>query len=96
MMTRRAVFDEVGGFNERLAIDFNDVDYCLRVGRAGYRIIYTPYAQLYHLESGSFGGREQSGHEMEEMRMTWGTALDRDPYYNLNLTRDFPDCRIGA
>jgi GT2 family glycosyltransferase len=96
MMTRRAVFDEVCGFNERLAIDFNDVDYCLRLRRAGYRVVYTPHAQLYHLESGSQGPREQARGEVEEMRRIWGAVLERDPYYNPNLTRDFPDHRIDA
>jgi GT2 family glycosyltransferase len=95
MMTRRAVFDEVGGFNERLAIDFNDVDYCLRLRHAGYRIVYTPYAKLYHLESGSHGGREQARTEKDEMCRTWSEVIERDPYYNPNLTRDFPDHRIG-
>jgi len=96
MMTRRAVFEEVGGFNERLAIDFNDVDYCLRVRRAGYRIVYTPYAELYHLEGASTGRREQSRAELEEMRRTWGAVLAEDPYYNPHLTKDFPEHRIGA
>lgn len=96
LMTRREIFEALGGFNERLAIDFNDVDYCLRVRQAGYRIVYTPYAQLYHLESGSHGGRQQASHEIEEMRRTWGSVLNEDPYYNPNLTRDFPDHRIGA
>src|SRR4029453_15345290 len=57
LMTGRAVWDEVGGFNEQLAIDFNDVDYCLKVRRAGYRIVFTPYAELYHYESTSHGQR---------------------------------------
>ena len=57
MMTRREVFDQVGGFDERLAIDFNDVDYCLRLRRAGYRVVFTPWAELYHHESASFGAR---------------------------------------
>jgi O-antigen biosynthesis protein len=94
MMTRREVFDAVGGFNERLAIDFNDVDYCLRVRRTGRRIVYTPYAQLVHLESGSFGARLQNPAELKEIRLTWGEVIERDPYYNPNLTPDFPDYRL--
>jgi GT2 family glycosyltransferase len=94
MMTRRDVFEEVGGFNERLRVDFNDVDYCLKVRRAGYRIVYTPYARLYHHESGSFGERRQRPEEIDEMRETWGSTLTSDPYYNRNLTVDFPDCRL--
>ena len=94
MMTRRAVFEQVGGFNERLRIDFNDVDYCLKVRRAGYRIVYTPYARLYHHESGSFGPRQQQPEEIDEMRREWGSVLSADPYYSPNLTVDFPDCRL--
>jgi GT2 family glycosyltransferase len=94
MMTRREVYDAVGGWNERLAIDFNDLDYCLRLRRAGFRIVYTPYAQLFHLESGSHGPRTQNPAELEEMRRTWSDALERDPYYNPHLTRDFPDYRL--
>jgi GT2 family glycosyltransferase len=96
IMSRRSVFDEVGGFDERLPIDFNDVDYCLRLQRAGYRIVYTPWAQLYHHESASFGARQHDMGELEEMRRRWADVIDRDPYYNPNLTRDFPDYRIDA
>ena len=94
MMTRRRVFEQVGGFNEKLRVDFNDVDYCLKVRRAGYRIVFTPYARLYHHESGSFGERRQQRDEIEEMRRTWGPVLGADPYYSPNLTTDFPDCRL--
>ncbi|HUE96334.1 MAG TPA: glycosyltransferase, partial [Longimicrobiaceae bacterium] len=94
LMSRRAVFDEVGGFDEAFPIDFNDVDYCLRIRRAGYRIVFTPHAELYHHESASFGARTQDPAGTEEMRRRWADVLDRDPYYNPNLTRDFPDYRI--
>ena len=96
LLTRRTVYDEVGGFDERMAVDFNDVDFCLRVRAAGYRIVFTPYARLYHHESGSFGSRVQHPHDTQAMREIWGAALDADPYYNPNLSRDFPDCRVAA
>jgi GT2 family glycosyltransferase len=96
LMTRRAVFDEVGGFNEQLAIDFNDVDYCLKVRRAGYRIVFTPYAELYHYESTSHGQRTWRPDEVEYMRRTWPDVIAADPYYNVNLTRDFADYRLRA
>ena len=95
-MSRREVFDEVHGFDERFPIDFNDVDYCLRLRRAGYRIVFTPWAQLNHHESASFGVRSQDFTVLGEMRSRWGDAIDRDPYYNPNLTRDFPDYRLDA
>jgi O-antigen biosynthesis protein len=96
LMTRRAIFDEVGRFDESFAIDFNDVDYCLRLRRAGYRVVYTPWARLYHHESASFGLRRQDLAELEEMRRRWADVIDHDPYYNPNLTRDFPDYRLDG
>jgi GT2 family glycosyltransferase len=96
LMTRRRVFDEVGGFDERFPVDFNDVDYCLRLRRADYRVVFTPWAQLYHHESASFGVRRQDLAGLAEMRRRWADVIDRDPYYNPNLTRDFPDFRIDA
>jgi GT2 family glycosyltransferase len=94
LMTRREVFDEVGGFDERLAIDFNDVDFCLRVRRQGYRIVFTPHAELYHHESGSHGVRMWNPSEATHMRATWPGVIAADPYYNENLTREFPDYRL--
>ncbi len=96
LMTRRAVFDEAGDFDEAFPIDFNDVDFCLRVRRAAYRIVWTPYARLFHHESASFGPRAQDPAGIEEMRRRWGRVLDADPYYNPNLSRDHPDFRIEA
>lgn len=95
LLTRRAIYAEVGGFNSRLRVDFNDVDFCLRVRRAGYRIVFTPYARLYHHESASFGMRAQREGEIAAMRELWQGELDRDPYYNPNLSRDFADCRVA-
>jgi GT2 family glycosyltransferase len=94
MMTRKEIFDRLGGFNEHLAIDFNDVDYCLRVRQAGYRVVYTPYAELYHLESGSITDRVWNPAETQYMKDTWADIIARDPYYNPNLTRAFPDYRL--
>ena len=96
LLTRRAVYNQVGGFDERMAVDFNDVDFCLRVRAAGYRIVFTPYARLYHHESASFGSRVQDPRDTAAMRAIWGASLDDDPYYNPNLSRDFPDCRVTA
>lgn len=96
MMTRREVFERLHGFDERLAIDFNDIDYCLRVRQQGLRVVYTPYAELYHLESSSFTERVWRPEALELMRSRWPDALERDPYYNPNLTRHFADYRLGA
>lgn len=95
MMTRRSTYDRVGGFDERLAIDFNDIDYCLRLRAAGLRIVYTPYAELYHLESGTNGARTWDPAEVALMRERWADVFARDPYYNPNLGHDHPDPRKG-
>lgn len=93
LVLRKALFDEAGGFNaEALPIAFNDVDLCLRVRQAGYRNLWTPYAELYHHESVSRGGNDTGGkraraaREVAYMRRTWGDLLDHDPAYNPNLT----------
>jgi GT2 family glycosyltransferase len=89
---RRKVFEEVGGFDEALAVAFNDVDLCLRIQAAGYRNIYTPHAELYHHESAS-RGYEDTPEKMERfqkeadlLRARWTPVLMSDPYYSPNLT----------
>jgi GT2 family glycosyltransferase len=91
MLTRREVFAEVGGFDEALAVDFNDVDYCLKARRAGYRVVFTPFAELYHHESASFGDRIQSPRERRHMEDRWGDAVRVDPYYPPPFSRARPD-----
>lgn len=93
MVLRRDVFDRVGGFDaERLAVAFNDIDLCLKIRREGLLIVYTPYAELYHYESASRGHENtpekfvRFESEIGVMRSRWGETLDRDPYYNPNLT----------
>jgi GT2 family glycosyltransferase len=93
MMTKLTAWHRVGGFDECLRIDFNDVDYCLKLREAGFRSVYTPYVEAYHHESGSFGARQQNPDDIANMVRKWGATLDRDPYYNPNLTKDHIDCR---
>jgi O-antigen biosynthesis protein len=89
---RRAVFDEIGGFNGHLRVAFNDVDLCLRLRQRGYLIVWTPLAELYHHESASRGSDLVSARhrefllENEYMQAKWGWALRRDPYFNPNLS----------
>lgn len=95
MLTRRDVFEEVGGFDEEnLPVTFNDVDLCLKMRRAGYLIVYTPYAKLYHHEHGS---RRRAVEPMETrvMQERWAEVLARDPYYNPNLSRETADFSLG-
>jgi GT2 family glycosyltransferase len=93
LMTRREVFDKVGGFDEGLPMAYNDVDFCLRVREKGLRVVWTPFAELYHRESASRDGSVDP-EAVQIMRARWGALLDRDPYYNPNLTREHSDLRI--
>ncbi len=102
LLMRRECFDEVGGYDERnLAVAFNDVDLCLKVRAAGYDIVWTPYAELYHLESASRGDdmapekAARFAREIEYMRKRWGDVLDNDPYYSPNLTISSEDFAFG-
>lgn len=93
IVMRRAVFDEVGGLDEKnLTVAFNDVDLCLKVRERGYWIVYTPHAELYHLESKSRGAdtteaaKGRFGREIAFMVGKWGSTLPHDPFYNPNLS----------
>jgi len=95
LLTRRDVFQEVGGFDEeRLPVIFNDVDLCLKIRAAGYLIVYTPFARLYHDESGTRRPSVEPP-EAEVLRERWPNAVNRDPYYNPNLSRTQADFSLG-
>ena len=94
LVVRRAVFLEVGGFDEaKLPIAFNDVDLCLRIGQRGLRHVWTPFAELLHHESASRGKDHSpenvalSDSENYHMRKAWGILLDSDPFFNPNFSR---------
>jgi O-antigen biosynthesis protein len=98
---RAAVFAQVGGFDaDALKVAFNDVDLCLRIRQAGYRIIWTPFAKLIHHESKSRGAEDtpekQKRFEGEVLTMLdrWGPELRADPYYNINLSRNSAHYRV--
>lgn len=103
LVMRRDVFRAVGGFDEEnLPVAFNDVDLCLRVREAGYRIVWTPYAVLHHFESYSRGDDQMSAEkrarfnrEKSFMLVRWNTDQLNDPYYNQNLTLDREDFAIA-
>ena len=95
LLTRRDVFEEVGGFDEEcLPVHFNDVDLCLKMRRAGYSIVYTPFARLYHHES-RVRSQPVEPLEANPMRERWTQVLERDPYYNPNLSRERADFSLG-
>ena len=98
LVMRKTVFEEVGGLNEKdLSIAFNDIDLCLRVREAGYRIVWTPHAELYHHESASRGPDTDPDKvdrfmaEERYMKRRWKHILQTDPYYNPNLTLNGAD-----
>ncbi len=93
LLTHKSLFLDLGGLDEKdLKIAFNDVDLCLRLRKAGYRIVWTPYAELYHLESASRGYDfdpvrvERITQESRVMIERWGKTLEEDPLYNPNLS----------
>ncbi len=89
MMLRRSVFDQVGGFDEDFGIGFNDTDLCLRVGEAGYRILYDGATILYHYESATRSQTKQVFHPEDTQLMIerWGKTLTSgDRFYNPNLS----------
>jgi GT2 family glycosyltransferase len=92
LMTRAEVFHARGGFDEAFGLNYNDVDYCLRLIQAGYRIVYTPYAHLCHHEALSKPGTFSS--ELHAFQDRWKATAARDPYYNPNLKAHSADYQI--
>jgi GT2 family glycosyltransferase len=93
LMLRRDVFDEVGGFDDALAVAFNDVDLCMKIRDKGYLIVFTPYAEAYHYESKSRGFEDTKEKqirfrgEIDYFDAKWKKELEAgDPYYNPNLS----------
>jgi len=102
MMMRKECFEEVGGFDERLAVAFNDIDLCMKIRQKGYLIVFTPYAELYHYESKSRGvedtpeKKNRFHKEVLLFREKWIGVLDQgDPYYNPNLTLERGDFSLN-
>jgi glycosyltransferase involved in cell wall biosynthesis len=102
LVIRRDVFEQVGGLEaDQLKVAFNDVDFCLKVRAAGYRNLWTPFAELYHHESASRGAedtlekRDRFRSEVEYMTGKWGDALVTDPAYNPNLTLTINDFTLA-
>ena len=93
MMVKRSVYEQVGGLEEKLKVAFNDVDFCLKVRKAGYLVVYNPYVELHHYESKTRGAEDTKEKirrfqsEIEYMRSHWIEILkEGDPAYNPNLT----------
>lgn len=95
MLVKKSVFQQVKGFDEGYAVAFNDVDLCLRIRKAGYLIVYNPYAEMNHYESKSRGYEDTEekvkrfNSEISLFEKRWKKFLRHgDPYYNPNLTLD--------
>ena len=92
MLIKTSIWQEVGGLDEALAVAFNDIDFCLRLADAGYSIVWTPWAELYHHESISRGyedtpeKQQRFTDEVDVMRARWGKQLAEDPHYSPHLT----------
>ncbi len=98
LMIPHKVYEEVGGLDEGYAVAFNDVDFCMKIRKAGYLIVYNPYTELYHYESKSRGSEDtpqkvaRFNSEVNLFKSRWGEELEKgDPYYNPNLTLNRED-----
>ena len=92
LLTRREIFQQIGGFDETLSHEFAEIDLCLKMRRAGYLIVYTPFAKLYW----NALAREKPDFTGEAiMRQRWSDVLEQDPYYNPNLARERADFSVG-
>ena len=101
LLVKRHIYLEVGGLDETLRVAFNDIDFCLKVRAAGYRNLWTPYAELVHHESASRGYEttpEKEARftaEIRRMQSRWGAMLAADPAYSPNLTLEHEDFGIA-
>ena len=97
MLVRKDAFGAVGGFDEtNFTVSYNDIDFCLRLRQRGFRVVWTPYANLIHVESAS-RGRERAPLQQAEflreasaLQEKWGYELLADPFYNPNLSLKLP------
>lgn len=103
LLVKKSIYQEAGGLDEtNLAVAFNDVDFCIRLGKLGYRNIWTPHALLYHHESATRGEdiapekRARFVSEVNYMMQTWGQEFVSDPAYNPNLNLQFPNFSLST
>ncbi|MCY4044086.1 MAG: glycosyltransferase family 2 protein, partial [Cellvibrionales bacterium] len=93
LMVRREIFELVGGFDSNFAVAYNDVDFCLKVKRAGFDNVFTPFAELIHHESKTRGEESAPAdihrfqQEKDRLQNKWPDIINHDPAYNPNLTR---------
>lgn len=90
VMSSRAAFEEVGGLSQHFPLNFNDIDYCLKLQARGYRVVLDPDTQLYHFESSSRSS-DVADWERDLLTDRWADMIDPDPYYNPNFSIDSVD-----
>jgi GT2 family glycosyltransferase len=101
LLMRKDVWEEVGGLDETFPVAYNDVDLCLKVAAAGYRVLWTPDAVLYHLESRSRGRdvtpekRQRLEQDKARLIERWGAALESDPFHSPNFSLAHTDARLS-
>lgn len=102
LLMRTEVFHAVGGMNELFEVEYNDVDFCLRIREAGFDNVYLPQVELYHYESATRGHPHQSAasyqrhlKEMDLFKQRWQHYIDHDPHYNPNLNYGAHDFRMN-
>ena len=100
LLVSRARYDQVGGLDESFSVSFNDVDFCLKLRKAGYLNVFTPFAELFHYESKTRGMEEgeklrRFQNEAALFREKWKAELDAgDPYFNPNFSLDYSDYTV--
>ena len=101
MMVKTSVFKKAGGFDEELRVAFNDIDLCMQIRHIGEKIVFTPYAELYHYESKSRGLEDtpekqfRFDKEVKRFQEKWAQQLEMgDPYYSPNLSVTEGDCSL--
>jgi GT2 family glycosyltransferase len=102
LVVRKSIYESVGGLDEEhFEVAFNDVDFCLKVKEAGYRNLWTPWAEMYHHESISRGidntpeKRARFDREAMSLKTRWSTDEGKDPYYSPFLTHTREDFSLG-
>ena len=102
MMVKRSVYEEIGGLDEAFAVAFNDIDFCMKMRKAGYLIVFNPNAELTHYESKSRGYEDTEEKikrfqaEIQLFQSRWRTFLAQgDPYYNPNLSLERNDFSVN-
>ncbi|RYD18422.1 MAG: glycosyl transferase, partial [Lysobacteraceae bacterium] len=89
--TRRGVLEEIGGFDQGFSLEFNDVDLCLKIRTAGYRIVYTPFAEMTHSEKASRAASIPPGEQVARFLSRWSGWLQDDPAIHPKMRRDLID-----